>query len=169
MISLLAKALPAAWPLWAAELIFWSVITVGGAVAFHLYWNRHVAEPYRVEGDVRTEKRLKPTIDRLTAERDEARKDRDDALAANGVLASSVDSLTTKLGEAKASIEQLKVLAERARAQARKALAEIQARAKRDADEIARLAAVANGPPVAEAVSKADEYLSQLATWRRGL
>jgi hypothetical protein len=76
--------------------------------------------------------------------------------------------LETKLKDANANIVELKTLAEKARAQARKAIAEIQARVKRDADEIARLTAIANGPAVADACAKADEYLTKLANWRRG-
>jgi len=157
---------------WAAGLIVYGMLAavlIGGTASL---WHVYVAKPYYVRGvaDGKAEqvKADRPVIDKLTRERDEARSDRDQALAANVTLASSVDTLTAKLGEANASIAQLQTIAERARAQARKAIAEIQARAKRDAEEIARLAAIANGPPIAEACAKADEYLSRLALWRRG-
>lgn len=156
---------------WLASFIVYGVVTVllvgGTATAWHLL----VAKPYYVRGvaDGKAEqaKADKPVIDKLTQERDEARTDRDNALAANATLASSVDTLTAKLADANANIAQLQTLAERARQQARKAIAEIQARVKRDADEIARLTAIANGPPVADACAKADEYLTQLALWWR--
>lgn len=127
-----------------------------------------IAEPYRVEGDLRTKEKLQPRIDNLTSERDQARADVREALAANATLQNSVGTLETKLKDANANIVELKTMAEKARAQARKAIAEIQARVKRDADEISRLTAVANGPTVTDACAKADEYLAKLAIWRRG-
>lgn len=168
MITLLAKLLPAAWPIWAAEAIFWAIITIGGVTAVHVFWQNKVAEPYRVQGDARTTKKLQPQIADLTQARDQARHDRDQAIAANTTLQASVATLEGKLHDADASITQLQTAAQKARAQARAAIAEIQAQARRDADQIARLTAVANGPPVAEACAKAGEFLSQLATWRRG-
>lgn len=168
MITLLLKLLPAGWPIWAAEAIFWAVVAVGGSTAVYLFWQGKVAEPYRVEGDARTAKKLAPQIATLTRERDEARRDRDQALAANVTLQASVKTLETKLEEAGESIAQLQTVAGKAREQARKAIAEIQARARRDADEIARLTAVAHGSPTlpAQVCAKASDYLSELATWR---
>jgi multidrug efflux pump subunit AcrA (membrane-fusion protein) len=161
---------------WLAMLIVYGVVgllalgAVGGVVYWaHSEWNMRVAEPYRIEGDVRTTAKLQPKIDQLTKERDQARADVREALAANATLQDSVGTLETKLKDANANIVELKTLAEKARAQARKAIAEIQARVKRDADEIARLTAIANGPPIADACAKADEYLTKLANWRRGL
>ena len=169
MVTLIAKLLPAAWPLWAAEAIFYVVVSVVGLTAIHLFWDHKVAEPYRVQGDARTAKKLQPQITELTHERDQAEHDLGEAVEANKTLQTSVATLEAKLHDADASITELQTVAQKAREQARKAIAEIQARAKRDADEIARLTAVASGPPVAAAkvCAQAGDYLSELAKWRR--
>lgn len=156
---------------WLAALIvygvFAGVLIAGTASLWHVY----VAKPYYVrgvnDGKVEQTKVDKPVIDKLTQERDEARHDRDEALAANATLQESVGTLEAKLKDANANIAELKTLAERARAQARKAIADIQARVRRDSAEIARLTAIANGPPVADACAKADEYVTQLVLWWR--
>lgn len=157
---------------WLAELLVIGALVLLAVVGTATAWHVFVAKPYYTrgvaDGVAQQKKADAPVIAKLTQERDEARADRDQALAANATLAGSVETLTTKLGDAKDSIAQLQTIAARARAQAKAAIAEIQARVKRDADEIARLTAVANGPPIAEACAKADEYMSQLATWRRG-
>jgi len=167
MITLLAKLLPAAWPIWAAEAIFWALAAIGGTTAVILFWHTKVADPYITHGKALQLAADQPVIAKLTGERDQARGDLKNAKDANATMQKSVATLEGKLEEANASIENLKTVAERARAQARKAIADIQAQARRDADEIARLTAVANGPPVVEACAKAADYLSQLATWRR--
>lgn len=168
MITLLAKLLPAGWPIWAAEIIFYVVVTVVGLTAVHLFWEHKVAEPYRLEGDARTAKRLQPKIDAANQRANAAEKQLDAAVAANQTLQQSVTTLEASLKDADTSIDRLKKLAEQARAQARAAIAKAQAQAARDADLVARLTAVASGPPVAaaQACTQAGSYLSELATWR---
>ena len=168
MITLLAKLLPASWPVWAAEAIFWVVVAIVGTTAVHLFWEHRVAEPYRLEGDMRTAKRMQPLIDAQKRRADGAEQQLDTALGANLTLQQSVTTLEASLKDANTSIDRLKKLAEQARAQARAAIAKAQAQAARDADLVARLTAVASGPPVAAAqvCTQAGSYLSELATWR---
>jgi hypothetical protein len=150
---------------WLAELIVYGVLALGLIGGTALAWHTYVAKPYYVRGvndGIAKQKKLDaPIIAKLTGERDQA-------LAANNTLQASVATLTRNISDQNASMAQLRVLADRARAQAKAALASVQAQVKRDADEIARLTAVANGPAVADACARATDYLTQLAVWRRG-
>jgi len=164
---------------WLASLIVWgalAAVAVGAVVGFrhfiHSEWNTRVAEPYRIEGDRRTEKKLRPEIELQTRRADLAERRLEIAMNANRVLTEDIEGPGGLRAQAKASaesIERLSRIAEQARQTARRLLAELAKKTKEDAAEIARLRNAAAGPSMdfEQACREADRVLSDLAQWVR--
>lgn len=148
------------------------VALLGVTWSVHRYWDNHVAEPYRVEGDLRTEKKLRPEIELQTKRADLAERRLAIAMEANLTLTEDIEGpggLRDQVKVSAETIERISKLAEQARATARRLLAQIAEQSKRDAAEITRLRALAAGPPltVQEACDQADRILTDLAKWVR--
>lgn len=160
---------------WLASLIVYGVLgllslaAIGAGIYWvNSEWNTRVAEPYRVEGDNRTKFELQPRIDDLKVQLIASNQKLQVCLDANAGLAKDIDGLKLEVKASADTIDRMKVLADRAREMTRKLLAQITERARRDADEIARLKAAAAGPPIVEKLSeKTAQVLSELAVWRR--
>lgn len=155
--------------IWMIEAIAGVVALTIGGVIIHSYWESHVIEPARIEGDARTTKKLQPKIDKLISDLAQTVKERDQALDANQKLSAVIDNLKLQLKASNDAVDRLSKLADQARATTKRLMADIAARAKSDA-MLPKLEAIAAGPATAvnEVCAKADEYLTQLANWRHG-
>lgn len=172
-----------------------AVAVLGGATWFvHHQWDVHVGEPYRIEGDQRTAKRMQAqidgkqkTVDERTAERDQARVERDKArqdlatsesnlktvAAANEQLAARIDGkggLVEQIGASKKTIAFLQGYAAQLRAANRQIVERLNAEIAKAQPDVERARAVAASPvedDFAKACREADRFLIDLG--RRAL
>lgn len=161
---------------WVAGLIVYGVlaaIVIGGTATI---WHVYVAKPYYTRGvtDGKAEQKKidDPIIDKQVKRADLAERRLAIALDANRQLTEDIegpDGLRAQTQQSAETIERLARLANEARATAKRLLAEIAERSKRDAAEIERLRTAAAGPPVDfdAACREADRVLSDLAIWVR--
>lgn len=168
---------------WLASLIVWGVIALFGiGLLFgvrhwiHSEWNIRIAEPYRVEGDVRTTAKLQPQITALTKERDTARQERDEARSDLDTAKSTNDQLAANnkamaaANQAQAvSIAKWQALAAHLKTANAALQAKFDAEIAKSVADIARLreAAARPSPTVEAAVQQAKKVLEELSVWAR--
>lgn len=106
----------------------------------------------------------KPIIAKATLERDNAIKDIETAQRINREFQAELTRLDALTREQQASIDTYKAKALEAEIKVRKALLDIAVKEKKYTAEIARLVAIAAGPPITEgACDEADAILRELA------
>ena len=161
-------------------MAYYIAAAIGGVVLIALgiaYWNSHIAEPYRVQGDIRTITAyngpkgvitlLRQDLKRVEGERDLARSETDVALATAATTKGSLDRVTQSLLDAMGRADHWLAEATAAQAKSTRLQAQLRTQKQRYAAEIAAAQAVASGPPQPESAAKIREYLVNLANWRR--
>lgn len=166
---------------WLASLIVWGVIALFGVGLLfgvrhwiHSAWNNNVAEPYRVEGDVRTTAKLQPQITKLTTERDtairerdEARSDLDTAKTTNDQLSANNKAMAAANQAQATSIAKWQQLAAHLKTVNAALQARFDAEIAKSVADIARLREEASRPsPTFEiACQQAKKALEEIAAW----
>jgi hypothetical protein len=151
----------------ATTLILYGIGAAVAIGAVYFVWQSMIAEPYREQGRIEVRANLEPKISALTDERNRAQADRDQAIAANRTLEADVADLRGRVDEQTKAIRRYQAAVAAAKAETARIRAEAAKKAAAAADEIARLTALAAGPPVAEACQVADRILSELAEFVR--
>lgn len=152
-----------------------ALVTAAGLTIHHV-WDTNVSEPYRIEGDERTTKHLKPQIDALqkkvettTGERDNARADLRIATDGNAKLLERIDGeggLVAQNKAAAASVATWKSIADRLRKSNIDLLRKLDGAIAAAQPAVDAARAIAAGPAAAsfeESCREADRILGDLA------
>lgn len=125
------------------ELAIWALIAAAVVAFVIAAWQRYIGEPYRVQGDVRTETRLQPMIAGLTKQRDQEK-------AANKGLEKDVADLRASVTLVQIAWAKADKAAATAQAESRRLFTELAKAKAATAAEIAGLNEIINRPPSAE-------------------